>query len=390
MKKRISIVLIIILILGVSTYSSVRADNKTNWGLLYKVLDIVKNQFVKKDVDEKSLIYGAIKGVLKSINDPYSRFLKPKSFKEMKIRMDGTLNGIGIEIGIRRDNLTVISPIPDTPAAKAGLKAMDKIVKIDGVITEEMSLIEAVSKIRGPKGSTVVLDILRIGKEKPFKVSIVRDIIKIRSVNKTKLFKGYVGYIKLSTFESRRTTKEVVKAIKDLNKKGMKGLVLDIRYNGGGLLNNAIDIASLFVKKGNVVYTVNREGRKKIFKVNGRPLMPKKPIVVLINESSASASEILAGAIHDNKRGVLVGQHTFGKASVQNIFPLDDGSAVLVTIAKYFTPKGLDISKKGIIPNYVVKIPKAKIEAMNKESYVYKYADDLVLQKGLSIIRKKI
>lgn len=388
MKKRFSIIIILIICVQFYIFSTVNADDKTNWGLLYKVLDLVKTQYVKKEVNDQKLIYGSIKGALKALDDPYTRFLEPDNFKEMKIRMDGTLNGIGIEIGIRKEQLMVISPIQDTPASKAGLRSLDRIISIDGKNTEDMSLIEAVSKIRGPKGTKVVLEILREGVKKPFKVSIVRDVIKIKSVNDVKLLKGSIGYIKLSTFESKSATEEVAKAVKELTKKRMKGLILDLRNNGGGLLSNAIDIASLFIKKGDVVYTVNRDGKKDIYKVNGRFIMSDKPMVVLVNESSASASEILAGAISDDNRGVLVGQHTFGKASVQNIFPLDDGSAVLITIARYFTPKGLDITEKGIIPKYLVTIPKDKLEAMEKENYVYKYEDDTVLQKGLSLITK--
>lgn len=388
MKKRILLVIALVLIFEIHILSHVGADDKASWGLLYRVIDLVKTQYVKKEIDEKKLIYGSIRGVLKALDDPYTRFLEPENFKEMKIRMDGTLNGIGIEIGIRKERLIVISPIPDTPAEKAGLRALDKIISIDGKTTEEMSLIEAVSKIRGPKGTKVVLEIQREGTKKPFKISIVRDVIKIRSVTDVKLFKGSVGYVKLSTFESRNSTEEVSKTVKDLMKKGIKSMILDLRNNGGGLLNNAIDIASLFIKKGDVVYTVNREGKKEVFKVSGHAIFTDKPLVVLINESSASAAEILAGAISDDGRGILVGQHTFGKASVQNIFPLDGGAAVLITIAKYYTPKGLDITEKGIIPKYLVTIPKEKLAEMEKEGYVYKYEDDVILQKGLSLISK--
>ncbi len=277
----------------------------------------------------------------------------------MKARLNGSYSGIGIYIGLKKKKLVVISPIPDTPADKLGLKAMDHIVTIEGKPTRDMGLEEAVSMIRGPKGTAVKVGILRGKEKKPKEYRIIRDKITIKSVE-YKLLDKDSGYIKLNTFENLNANKEMEKAINFMESKKVRGLILDLRGNGGGLLANAVEISNMFLTKDlPIVATVDRDGQRDVLYSYG-PGIWKKPLVVLIDQSSASASEILAGAIKDNHVGTIVGYHSFGKASVQNIRQLQDGSAILVTIAKYQTPSGLDISKKGVIPDIIVRTGKER------------------------------
>ena len=346
---------------GAAGVQKVRAADELNNKLqvFLQVLDIVKTDYVEKNTDDKKLVYGAIKGLLEGLDDPYTRFMEATSYKEMKTRLNGSYSGIGIYIGLKNKKIMVISPIPDTPAAKIGLKAMDQIVSIEGKSTKDMGLEEAVSMIRGPRGTAVKVGILRGNDKKPKEYRILRDKITIKSVE-NKFLSGNIGYIKLNTFENLNASNEMKKALKLMSSKNMGGLILDLRGNGGGLLSNAVEISSMFLAKGfPIVSTVDREGQKDIITSSGE-LLWQKPLVVLIDQSSASASEILAGAIKDNKAGTIVGYHSFGKASVQNIRQLQDGSALLVTIAKYHTPSGEDISKKGIKPDIVVKTGKEK------------------------------
>ena len=365
-------------------------DITAHWSLIYNVADIILAHYVAKDVKTEDLIHGAIEGMLKALDDPYTRYLPPKGFSEMKIRLDGELTGIGIEIGIKDEHLMVISPIEGSPASKAGLKSFDRIVAVDGEPMDHVALEQAVAKIRGPIGSKVKLTLLRQGEEKPFDITIVREVIKITSVDKVQDFGGGIGYIRLNTFESKTADIEMRNAILKLEKNNnLKALILDLRFNGGGLLDNAIKIASFFIKDGAVVHTVNREGVRDTQYVDG-DIIYDKPLLILINEASASASEILAGAVQDHKRGIIMGEHSFGKASVQNIFQLADGSAVLVTVAKYLTPSGKDILKKGIIPDIEVQIPTDDIQKMRAPNYVYSYADDRQIQEAIKYLQKKI
>jgi len=304
----------------------------------------------------------------------------------MKVNLQGNFYGVGIHIGMKDKQLTVISPIYDTPADKAGINSLDKIVSINTESTEKMSLEEAVSKIRGPKGTPVVLGIKREGIDHNLAISIVRDKINIKSVDKVQIVSGNVGYIRLITFESREETNELNSAIKKLKKKGMKKLILDLRNNGGGLLSNARSTASLFMDNGYVVYTVDRNGNKQGILLEKRKKVFNGTLVILINGASASASEILAGAVRDNKRGKLVGTTTFGKASVQNIVPLSDGSAVLLTIAKYLTPNGDNIHEIGLKADIEVHVPSKDVEAIRNNTYKYSIETDHQLQKAIEII----
>ncbi|MFA4844081.1 MAG: S41 family peptidase [Candidatus Margulisiibacteriota bacterium] len=351
-----------------------------------QALDIVKNDYVHKDLDDQKLVYGSIRGMLDALDDPYTRFMEPKSYKEMRLRMSGSYSGIGIYIGIKDKVLTAISPIEDTPAKKAGLRAGDAILKIDGKETKEMALEEAVSLIRGPQGSKVKLNIYRRTWKEPKDFDIPRAKIVIKSAVAKKL-SGNIGYIKLNTFENVAAAREFEKGLRDL--RDTDGLIIDVRGNGGGLLQNAIDIGSMFIPTpGMIVQTVDREGRREQLESTGRVLWTK-PVVLLINEGSASASEILAGALRDNKIATLVGNHSFGKASVQNVRQLNDGSALLVTIAKYLTPNGEDINKRGISAEVVVTIPtKEADEALDSD--LPDEEKDSQIQAAEKVLREKI
>jgi len=351
-----------------------------------QVLDIVRNDYVSKEVDDQKLVYGSIRGLLDSLDDPYTRFMEPKAYKEMKTRMSGIYSGIGIYIGIKEKQLTVISPIDDTPAKKQGLHAGDLVLKIDGKETKDMALEEAVSLIRGPQGSKVKLTVFRKGWKETKDIEITRAKIIVKSVVYKKLGNN-IAYIKLNTFENMATSQEFEKALRA--SKDSDGLIIDVRGNGGGLLQNAVDIGSMFIPEGMIVQTIDREGRREQLESTGRVLWDK-PVVMLINESSASASEILAGALRDNRVAILVGTHSFGKASVQNVKQLNDGSALLLTIAKYLTPNGEDISKKGISPEVTVTIPTKEGEVLELSLEPPQEEKDIQLQKAIKVLREKI
>jgi carboxyl-terminal processing protease len=382
------IIIIAFAILGVSQVVAGFSKNQ-DFVLLGTVKRYVQTEYVNKNVEETKMEYGAIKGLLASLNDPYTRFVEPKNFDEMKVRMKGEFFGIGIHIGMKQDQLTVIAPIAGTPAEKAGLKAMDSILKIDGKSTEGLSLEEAVTLIRGPEGSQVILNIFRKGTKLPFDAPIKRAKIEIKAVDKVEVIRDDIGYIRLNTFESQKATSEVKDALDELSQKKVKGIVLDLRNNGGGLLQNAIQIAGLFMSSAEVVHTVNREGERDTESVYGRPRYTG-PLVILINEGSASASEILAGAVKDNGRGKVVGMHSFGKASVQRVINLPDKSAVLLTISKYLTPNGTDISAKGISVNIEAQIPTESIEVAKKPNWQYTYEWDTQLQAAINEVQKEI
>ncbi|MDR1453092.1 MAG: S41 family peptidase [Candidatus Margulisbacteria bacterium] len=378
-------------VLGCSIQILTAARSEVTWGLLYQVLGIVRTQYIETEVKDDKLIYGSIRGMLRALGDPYTRFIDPEGYEEMQTHLNGNFAGVGIQLGMKDEALTVIAPIEDTPADKAGLKSGDKILEINDKSTEDMSLDQAVSLIRGAKGTKVKLLILRSVNEKPKPYTLVRDNIKIKSVSRKKMLDAEkkIGYIMLNTFESKQTYGEVVDALEELDKQGLQSLILDLRNNGGGLLDEAIAISSVFLPGGEVVHTVDRYGNKETFQtVSVDYQWPDKPLVILLNGGSASASEILAGAVADNKRGTLIGTQSFGKASVQNIRPLSDGSAILVTVAKYLTPDGKDINKVGISPNYVVEIPTASIEAALKDpDYKYSEDKDEQLQYALKYLR---
>ena len=325
-----------------------------NIELFTKVLSIVKRDYVD-DKSYKDLIYGAINGMLSSL-DPHSSFMKPDSFKEMQVETSGEFGGLGIEITIRDNILTVVAPIEDTPAYKAGVKAGDKILKINGESTKNLTLMEAVKKLRGKKGTKVTISIFREGLKKLKDITITRDIIKIHSV-KSKMYENNIGYIRITQFQ-QRTAKDVKKALKEFKKnfKNIGGIVLDLRNNPGGLLSQAVAVSDIFLKKGKIVYTNGKVANSKMeFYAKDDGTEGEYPMVVLVNTGSASASEIVSGALQDHKRAVIMGTQTFGKGSVQTIIPLEGGAALRLTTAKYYTPSGRSIQAKGITPDIVVK-----------------------------------
>ncbi len=331
------------------------------------VLDLVQRNYVE-EVNPKKLIYGAIQGMLSSL-DPHSSFMRPDDYKELQVETKGSFTGIGIEITLRDGVLTVVSPIEGTPAYKAGLKANDKILKINGKSTKNMGLMEAVKLLRGPKGTKVTISIYREGWTQLKDITITRDVIPIKSVRSGVLDSDY-GYIRITTFRNN-TSPELKKALKQLEKKDeIKGLVLDLRNNPGGLLDQAVKVADEFLESGLIVYTDGRVKDQRM-RFTARPNRDHHdyPIVVLINEGSASASEIVAGALQDHKRAIILGTQSFGKGSVQTIIPLEDGSAVRLTTARYYTPSGKSIQAKGITPDIIVPfVPEEKVKNKEKKS----------------------
>ncbi|MBZ0156842.1 MAG: S41 family peptidase [Alphaproteobacteria bacterium] len=319
-----------------------------------EVLMMIKKNYVD-EVKTKDLIAGAIKGMVVSL-DPHSGYMTPDSFKELQVETKGEFGGLGIQIGVKDAVLTVIAPIEDTPAYKAGLKAGDKIIKIAGELTKNMSITDAVSKMRGAKGTSITLSIIREDWKEPKDFTLVRDTIKIKSV-KAKMIDSVIGYIKLTQFQES-TASDLSAALKSLKKDGMASLILDLRNNPGGLLNSAVEVSEQFLPpKKLVVYIKGRNGDKVEYSTEGNtPYYTDMPMVVLVNQGSASASEIVAGALKDWNRAVVIGVQTFGKGSVQSLIPLSDGSGLRLTTAKYYTPKGVSIQSVGISPDIVVKL----------------------------------
>ena len=324
--------------------------------VLAQALALVEQQYPEPK-KTKDLVYGAIQGAVGTL-DPHSSFMNPDEFRELQIETKGKFSGIGIEITLKDRILTVVSPIEGTPAYQAGLKAGDQIVKINGTSCKNITLMEAVKLIRGPKGSKVTLTINREGFQHPKDVAITREIIPIRSV-KARILDDGIGYVRITNFQDS-TNRDLEAYLKKMKQRlvPFKGLVLDLRNDPGGLLEQAVRVSDEFLKSGLIVYTEGRS-RSQNMRFYARPTEEGKvasiPLVVLINEGSASASEIVAGALKDQKRAVIVGTKSFGKGSVQTIIPLDDGSALRLTTALYFTPSGVTINDKGIKPDVVVK-----------------------------------
>ncbi|OGW52352.1 MAG: hypothetical protein A2Z46_05625 [Nitrospirae bacterium RBG_19FT_COMBO_55_12] len=326
--------------------------------LFTQALELVKNKYVE-DPKTRELIYGAIRGMLSSL-DPHSSFMTERAYKEMDMDIRGEFQGVGIEIGIKNSQLTAISPIEDTPADRAGIAAGDKILKINDDWTKELTIEEAVDKMRGAKGTKVRLLIYREGWDKPREFPIIRDVIKVQSV-KYKMLDTDIGYVKIRQFQGQ-TGAEIEKALKTLTEKGMKKLVLDLRNDPGGMLDASVDVSSMFLPKDTlVVYLQGRNASdRKDFMSTGSELYRQYPLVVLVNAGSASASEIVAGALQDSRRAVIVGTQTFGKGSVQTVYPLEGGVGLRLTTAKYYTPSGRSIQNVGITPDIEVKLPTVK------------------------------
>lgn len=324
----------------------------------------IKQDYVEP-VSDKKLLEDAIRGMLSGL-DPHSAYLASEEYKELQEGTTGQFGGLGIEVGMENGFVKVISPIDDTPAQKAGIKTGDLIVRLDDKPVKGMTLAEAVKIMRGEPGTRIVLTVIREGAEAPLKFEITRDIIKVKSVKSRLLEKDY-AYVRISSFQSG-TGESLVEAIADLKKENeapLKGLVLDLRNNPGGVLNAAVDVSDAFIESGLIVYTEGRIKNSEMrFNATPDDLLNGAPIVVLINGGSASASEIVAGALQDHKRAIIMGEKSFGKGSVQTILPTSNGAAVKLTTARYFTPSGRSIQAEGIEPD--VKLARVKLEALAK------------------------
>ncbi len=332
-----------------------------------EVFGRIKRDYVEP-VTDKKLLEGAIKGMLTGL-DPHSSYLDKEQFKELKEGTTGQFGGLGIEVTMENGFVKVVSPIDDTPAKRAGIKAGDLIVRLDEKPVKGMTLTEAVKIMRGKPGSDIVLTVIREGEPAPLKITITRAIIKVKSVKNKLLEKGF-GYVRISSFQSR-TGKNLLESIEELekeNKGDLKGLVLDLRNNPGGVLNAAVDVSDAFLTKGLIVYTKGRiKNSEMSFKAEPDDVLNGAPIVVLINAGSASASEIVAGALQDHHRAIIMGEKSFGKGSVQTILPTSNGGAVKLTTARYYTPSGRSIQAEGIEPD--VTLPRVKLEALEASKF---------------------
>jgi len=320
-----------------------------------KTFSEVLTQVQKSYVDEtkvKDLVQGAIRGMLSTL-DPHSAYMTADMYKEMQVETKGEFGGVGIQIGVKENRLAVIAPIEGTPAHRAGVKAGDFITKVNDETTKDLTLMDAVQKMRGPKGSKVNLTIQREGVPEALQFTLVRDTIKIESV-KSKVMDN-IGYVRLTQFQES-TGRDLSKVLKQFKEQKLQSTILDLRNNPGGLLTSAVEVSEQFLPSGKlVVYTKGRESKKDEWVSKGKDQMDDSPMIILVNEGSASASEIVAGALQDYGRAVIVGTTSFGKGSVQTILPLGDGSGLRLTTAKYYTPKGRSIQSTGITPDIVVK-----------------------------------
>ena len=353
------IMLVVGIVVGRGWESRVSAEGETYEDLktFAEVLSIVQKNYVEI-VKPKDLVYGAIRGMLNTL-DPHSAFMPPDVYKEIQVDTRGEFGGLGIQIGIKENRLTVIAPIEDTPADKAGIKPGDAILKVDGETTMEMTLLDAVQKMRGPKGTKVTLTIQREGVGEPLVFELVRDIIKIESI-RSRLIEKTIGYIRVTQFQEL-TGKDLAKAIKSLKEQKAQSYILDLRNNPGGLLSSAVEVSEQFLESGKlVVYIQGRDQKKDEYMAGNKTPITDSLMIVLVNAGSASASEIVAGALQDWGRAVVLGTTTFGKGSVQTILPLSDGSGLRLTTARYYTPKGRSIQNTGIAPDIEVKVPIAK------------------------------
>ncbi|MCF7875064.1 MAG: S41 family peptidase [Candidatus Omnitrophica bacterium] len=404
MKKKKILFLIAVLTVSIFCYGvgySLGEEKETafeNLDIFAEGLSTIENTYVEEK-PLKDLIYGAMKGTLASL-DSYSQFLTPDDYKNLIVETEGKFGGLGIEITIRDGVLTIISPIEDTPAWEAGIQPEDVIIEIDGESTKEITLNEAVKKLRGDPGTKVTLTVLHPGQQDVSKIEITRKIIKIEDIKNSSILENDIGYVKISEFRES-TAKDLETSLVKLKAKGLAGLILDIRNNPGGLLSSAVDVSSLFLKKGStVVSTDSRNQKEKTYESNSfSTKILDIPIVVLINKGSASGSEIVAAALSDNGRAVLMGETTFGKGSVQTIIPLSDGSAMRLTTSRYYTPEGISIHEKGVEPDITVEKKevneKKDVFQRLKEEKNFEYEKDyqiiraLDLMKGLIILNNE-
>jgi carboxyl-terminal processing protease len=332
-------------------------EDEVDVSLLWSVWRLLLTHYIHpEDLQVEPMLYGAVAGMVEAVGDPYSVFMTPSENQEFRQGLNGKLEGIGAELTLRENSVLIVAPIKGSPAARAGLLPGDEILEVDGVPTAGKSLNEVVSAIRGEKGTAVTLTIHREGEEGIRTVRITRDSIDIPSVEheRKETASGAVGYIAINQFADHTNT-EVERALQELLSEPIDGIILDVRFNGGGYLDRAVDLASMFLRQGKVVSVARKEGEPEAHYVHGRPIDTQTPLVVLINEGSASASEIMAGALQDHKRATIIGKKSFGKGTVQEIFDLPGGASLRVTVAKWLTPSGRDLGKEGVDPDIVVE-----------------------------------
>ena len=339
------------------------------------VLDAVKQDYVEP-VQDKALLENAIRGMLGNL-DPHSAYLDAEAFQDLQVGTSGEFGGLGIEVGLEEGFIKVITPIDDTPAQRAGIRTGDLIIRLDDTSVKGMSLSDAIQHMRGKPNTPITLTIVREGVQKPFKVKLMREIIQVRSVKSRLLEPGY-GYLRITQFQAKtaQNLQEALQNLEQENKAPLRGLILDLRNNPGGVLNGAVDVADTFLDDGVVVQTKGRsDGADQTFKATPGDLLKGAPLLVLVNGGSASASEIVAGALQDHRRALVLGERTFGKGSVQTILPLGNGTAVKLTTARYYTPNGRSIQAQGIEPDIKLKPFKVTNGVESAESDTVKEAD---------------
>ncbi len=331
-------------------------ETEVDLSLFWSVWRLLQKHYVDPNkLEVRSMVFGAVSGLVNAVGDPYTLFMTPQDMKTFQKVLSGTLEGIGAQLDQRQGRVIVVAPLKGSPAEKAGLQSKDEIIAVDGKALEGMSLENAVTLIRGAKGTTVTLSILRAPKHEPFPIKVVREAIHIPSVESRviKTQSGSIGFVALNHFGDDSMA-EMKKALAAFPTTGLKGIVLDLRFNGGGYLDGAVDLVSLFQQSGDVVTVNRRDAELESHHVHGNSIIPTLPLVVLINGGSASASEIAAGALQDSKRATIIGTQSFGKGTVQEVIDLPGGSALRVTIAHWLTPGGHDLGKKGVTPDFIV------------------------------------
>ncbi|MFW6149285.1 MAG: S41 family peptidase [Atribacterota bacterium] len=398
MKKsfKISILLIIVFTLSVIAFANstggITESDEQNDSIFnelepfFEAISIVRSEYFEKDIAIEKLVQGAIRGMLSELDDPYSRFLDPVTFqREQENIFMGHFDGLGIIVTIKDEQLTVISPIEDTPAYQAGVKTGDDIMEIDGEATKGMTLDEAVNIMRGEKGTTITLGIKRGDSEDLLEIEIIRDTIKVEAVKEKILEDDRIGYIRISTFNAN-TGPELKEVLNNFAELPLEGIIIDLRNNPGGLLESAIEVASQFIKEGDIVRIKSRNNVTRVYDSQGNDY-PKWPLVVLVNKGSASASEIVGGAIQDMDRGIILGENTFGKGLVQQVYSLSDDSAVTVSTSEYYTPGGRVINKIGIEPDVIMPIEEEPEEGREEDIQLEAAIDLLLKEETLATLK---
>lgn len=391
LSKRYIFMVLFIVVFGLVSFTGTTTKMYDELKLFSEGLERIQSNYVE-EVDPKKLIYGALSGMARSL-DPYSQFMEPDMYNETKVETEGEFGGLGIRIEIKDEILTVVAPIEGTPAYKQGVLPGDRIIKIDGKETKGLSLLEAVKRLRGAKGTKVAITIYREGAKDLLEFTIIRDIIKIESV-KYRMLNDKLGYIKINEF-TEKTALDLDQALSALEKANAEKLIIDLRNNPGGLLNTCIEVCKQFIGENKLLLSIRGRDAKmnQQFIADKNAKHKKWPMVVLVNRGSASASEILSGVIQDYKRGKILGAKTFGKGSVQTVMPMSDGSGLRLTTAKYYLPSGRSIHEIGVTPDIVVEIPREdEVKLMMQNDGIplkpgEKPVNDLILDKAIEILQ---